>query len=132
MTRILCAVLLSITCAAAQSSTTGKVVGTVTDASGAIVPKAEVQLVNTDTNAAASSITDDSGGYVFPSVQPGPYKITVKMTGFRTETISNLVVEVDKTSNLGIKLEVGGATDVVEVTAGAVAALQTTDAQIGN
>ena len=132
MTRLMCAVLLSIAVASAQSSTTGKVVGTVTDASGAIVPKAEVQLVNTDTNAAASAITNDSGGYVFPSVQPGPYRITVKMTGFRTETISNLIVEVDKTNNLAIKLEVGGATDVVEVTAAATAQLQTTDAQIGN
>jgi hypothetical protein len=129
---VTCAVWLSLASVSAQSSTTGKVVGTVTDSSGALVPKAEVQLMNTDTNAAAVAMTDDSGGYVFPSVQPGPYKVTVKMQGFRTETVSNLVVEVDKTNNLAIKLEVGGATDVVEVSAGAVAQLQTMDAQIGN
>ncbi len=122
----------SLAVASAQSSTTGKVVGTVIDSSGAMVQKAEVQLQNTDTNAASSAISDDSGGYVFPSVQPGPYRITVKMTGFRTATVSSLVVEVDKTSNVTVKLEVGGATDVVEVMAGAVALLQTTDAQIGN
>lgn len=132
MALLMCAVWLSMAVTSAQSSTTGKVVGTITDASGALVPKAEVQLVNTDTNATATAITDDAGGYVFPSVQPGPYKITVKMSGFRTATVSNLVVEVDKTNNLGIKLEVGGATDVVEVTAAATAQLQTMDAQIGN
>jgi len=128
----MCAVSLSMAVASAQSATTGKVIGTVTDSSGALVPKAEVQLVSTETNAAAVTTTDQSGGYVFPSVQPGPYKITVKMSGFRTETISDLVVEVDKTTNLPVKLEVGGATDVVEVTAAATAQLQTTDAQIGN
>src|SRR5580658_5517492 len=102
----MCAVWLSILGASAQSITTGKVVGTVTDASGAMVPKAQVQLVNNDTNATSVATTDDSGGYVFPSVAPGPYKLTVTMSGFRTATISNLAVEVDKTSNLPVKLEV--------------------------
>src|SRR5271170_8093601 len=80
-----------------QSSTTGKVVGTVTDVSGAVVPKAEVQLLNPDTNAATTVITNSAGEYSFPSVQPGNYRVTVKMTGFRTETISGLAVDVDKT-----------------------------------
>src|SRR5271163_2943677 len=112
-----CAFWLSTAGASAQSSTTGKVVGTVTDASGAVVPKAEVQLVNADTNAAAVAATNDAGEYVFPSVVPGPYRITVTMAGFRTATVSNLAVEVDKTSTLAVKLEVGGSKDIVEVTA---------------
>jgi hypothetical protein len=128
----MCALWLSMAAAPAQSITTGKVIGTVTDSSGAMVPKAQVQLVNTDTNAASTATTDDSGGYVFTNLQPGPYKVTVTMSGFRTATISNFVVEVDKTTNLPVKLEVGGSTDVVEVTATATAMLQTTDAQIGN
>ena len=53
MTRMMCAVWLSLAVASSQSITTGKIVGTVTDASGAMVPKAQVQLVNTDTNAAS-------------------------------------------------------------------------------
>jgi hypothetical protein len=68
----MCAVSLFMAVASAQSSTTGKVIGTVTDSSGALVPKAEVQLVNTETNAAAVALSDQSGGYLFPSVQPGP------------------------------------------------------------
>jgi len=132
MTRMMCAVLLSLAVASAQSITTGKIVGTVTDASGAMVPKAQVQLVDTDTNATAVATTDDSGGYVFTNLQPGPYKLTVTMAGFRTATIASFAVEVDKTTNLPVKLEVGGSTDVVEVTAASTAQLQTTDAQIGN
>ena len=132
MTRMMWAVWLSMAVASAQSITTGKIVGTVTDASGAMVPKAQVQLVSTDTNAASTATTDDSGGYVFTNLQPGPYKLTVTMSGFRTATIASFAVEVDKTTNLPVKLEVGGSTDVVEVTAASTAQLQTTDAQIGN
>src|SRR5579864_9498714 len=71
----------------AQTSTAGKVVGTITDQSGAMVPKAEVQLMNVGTNAVQIVSTDDAGGYVFPNVIPGKYKITVKMAGFRTATV---------------------------------------------
>lgn len=115
-----------------QSSTSGKVVGVVTDQGEAVVPKAEVQLLNTGTNALATVTTDEAGGYVFPVVSPGTYLLTVKMKGFRTATVSNLAVDVDKTSNVAVKLEVGGDKEVVEVTAAATAELQTTDAQIGN
>jgi hypothetical protein len=116
----------------AQSSTSGKVVGVVTDQGEAVVPRAEVQLLNTGTNALATVTTDGAGGYVFPVVSPGTYLLTVKMKGFRTATVSNLAVDVDKTSNVAVKLEVGGDKEVVEVTAAATAELQTTDAQIGN
>jgi hypothetical protein len=118
--------------ASAQSSTTGKVVGTVTDQTGAVVPKAEVQLVNVGTNAVQAMTTDDSGGYVFPSVIPGTYRLTVKMAGFRQANVTDLVVDVEKSSSVPVKLEIGGDKEVVEVTATAAAQLQTTDAQIGN
>src|ERR1700693_1146013 len=84
----ICAFWWSMADASAQSSTTGEAVGTVTAATGALVPKAEVQLVNTDTNATAVTTTNDAGEYVFPSAIPGPYRITVKMQGFRTANIS--------------------------------------------
>src|SRR5579883_923060 len=115
-----------------QTSTTGRVVGTVSDATGAVVPKAEVELLNTATNVAQNAITDDTGGYVFANVTPGIYKLTVKMQGFRTATVTNLAVEVNKSNDVPVKLEVGGDKEIVEVTATAAAALQTTDAQIGN
>jgi hypothetical protein len=107
-------------------------VGTITDATGAVVPKADVQLLNTATNAVATATSNSAGEYAFPVVQPGSYKLTVKMTGFRTASVSDLAVDVDKTSNVAVKLELGGSAEVVEVTAAAAAALQTSDAQIGN
>jgi hypothetical protein len=117
---------------AAQTSTTGTVSGSVADSSGAFVPKAEVQLTNVETNAVQTQTTNDSGVYVFPSVVPGTYRITVKMSGFRTALIASVPVEVNKTTTQPVTLEVGGDKEVVEVVANATAQLQTVDAQIGN
>lgn len=128
----LCVLLLAGAIVSAQTATSGTVVGTVTDPTGAVVPKAEVQLVNLETNATATQITNAAGQYTFPNVAPGTYKITVKMAGFRTASVPNLTIEVNKSSNQPITLEVGAETQVVEVTTAAVAQLQTTDSQIGN
>ncbi len=125
------AVLALSVAALAQTTTAGKVVGSVLDPAGAVVPKAQVQLLNTDTNAAQSAGTDDAGGFVFPAVPPGAYKLTVKMAGFRTSVLPAFDVEVEKTVTVPVKLEVGGDKEVVEVM-GTATALQTTDAQLGN
>ena len=116
----------------AQTATSGTILGTVTDPSGALVPRAEVQLVNTETNVTSKQSSNDAGQYVFPNVTPGIYRITVTKTGFRTSSVPNLTVEVNKSYNMPISLEVGAANQVVEVVAANAVALQTTDAQIGN
>ncbi len=116
----------------AQSSTTGKVLGIVSDPSGGVVPKAEVQLLNVETNVLATQVANDAGEFSFPNVTPGNYKITVKLAGFRTAEISGVLVEVNKSATVPIKLELGSDTQVVEVTAAPAAQLQTTNAQIGN
>lgn len=128
---LVCAVLAA-PLAFAQTSNSGAVIGTVTDQSGAVTPNAQVELVNVDTNAALTQTTDTSGGYRFPNVPPGNYRLTVKLAGFRASTL-NLAVEVNKTATANMKLEVGSDTEVVEVSAsGAAVQLQTTDSQIGN
>ncbi len=118
--------------AAAQTATTGAVIGTVSDPSGAVVPKAEVQLANMGTNASDKQISNDAGQFTFAGLTPGSYKITVKAAGFRTASVPNLLLEVNKALSLQVSLEVGAGVEVVEVTAAAGVQLQTTDAQIGN
>src|SRR5580765_4466465 len=78
----------------AQTATTGAVLGTIADPSGAVVPKADIQLVNEGTGAADRMTTNDAGQFIFASITPGRYRITVKMPGFRTASIANLTVEV--------------------------------------
>ena len=116
----------------AQTTNAGKLVGTVTDPTGAVVPKAGVQLQNVETGIVLNTVSDDSGGFLFPVVNSGNYRVTVKMTGFRTAIMDQITVKVEATTTVPVKLEVGGDTEVVEVTATAAAALQTQDSQIGN
>lgn len=115
-----------------QTATSGLVVGTITDPSGGFVPNCTVQLLNTATNATASVASDSNGGFTFGNVVPGTYKVTVTAAGFRTSTVENLSVDVNRSVNVPVKLEVGSANQVVEVTAESGAQLQTQDAQIGN
>ncbi|HEX4750746.1 MAG TPA: carboxypeptidase-like regulatory domain-containing protein [Bryobacteraceae bacterium] len=115
-----------------QTATSGAVVGSVSDPSGAAVPGAGVQLLNTSTNAALTQSTNSAGEYTFSNVAPGDYKLTVTATGFRTSTVQKLTVEVNKSTSAPIHLELGSQNQVVEVTATAAVQLQTQDAQIGN
>jgi hypothetical protein len=81
----------------AQSTTSARLSGEVTDASGAVVPNAQVTALDTDTNLAATATSDDAGNYAFNSLPVGHYKVTAAATGFET------LVET------GIELTVGHA-----------------------
>ncbi len=116
----------------AQTASTSTVTGTVFDKSGAVVPKATVELTDLATNAKRKTTTGDDGGYVFSALSPGNYKVTIAAAGFRQAVISNLKVDVGKTALVNVTLEVGQVTQVVEVQAGVGMELQTQDASVGN
>src|SRR2546428_1489643 len=73
--------------AAAQTSTTGVVQGTVTDPQGAVVSTAEVKLLDPTTNRSQVERTSNDGLYAFVNVPPGIYTVTVAKTGFRTNRV---------------------------------------------
>src|SRR6266498_290243 len=118
--------------AVAQTSTTGVVQGTVTDPQGAVVAGAEAKLLDRATNQSRTETTNDAGLYTFVNVPPGIYTVTVVRTGFRTDRVAELKVEVNKSYTVNVTLEVGQMTEVVQVTSSVGAELQTTDAQVGN
>ncbi|MCI0537562.1 MAG: carboxypeptidase-like regulatory domain-containing protein [Verrucomicrobiales bacterium] len=120
------------TVAGAQTSTTGVVLGTVSDQSGAVVVGAEVKLLDKATNQVRTQTSNEAGGYVFSAVAPGVYSLTVSTVGFRTAEVPELRVEVNKSYTMDFKLEVGDITSVITVESGVGAELQTTDAQVGN
>jgi len=115
-----------------QTATTATVLGTVTDPQGAIVPGAEVELLNLGTNERVKRTTNEAGQYVFPTVSPGVYKITVTMQGFRQGVVPSLKVDVAKSYTVDVTLEVGEMVETVEVTATVGAELQKTDSTVGN
>src|SRR5438034_3456603 len=85
---VLACLLLSLP-AAAQTSTTGLVQGTVTDPQGGVVAEAEVKLLDPATNRSRVEKTDSVGLYTFANVSPGAYTITVARTGFRTANVAD-------------------------------------------
>ena len=116
----------------AQTSTAGTVIGQVLDEQRAAVPGAAVKLVDTSTNTAQSTVTNNDGRYVLTSVNPGNYNLTFTKDGFASFQVNNQHVEIGQTLTIGATLKVGSTATTVEVTASAGAELQTMNATVGN
>ena len=106
----------SLTPAAAQSSTSGSIVGTVQDANGAMLPTASIVATNTSTGAERKSQVNKSGEFRIPELQPGVYSVTVTSDGFETYQQDIVTVTVGQVVTLTPKLTVGKIKDKVEVT----------------
>jgi hypothetical protein len=114
----------------AQSGTTS-LRGTVSDPSGATVSAAKVTLTNAERGFTRSVTTGNTGGYEFLQLQPGTYQLMVETPGFRQAEQKHVQLLVDTPATINVKLEVGTATEVIEVSAEA-AVINTADASLGN
>jgi carboxypeptidase family protein/TonB-dependent receptor-like protein len=91
---------------AQSQATTGTIQGTVLDANGAVVPGANVEIKNNETNQTRTLTTDENGRFIAPLIQPGNYQITVSKQGFNTPQIPNAVLTVGQTLDLKFPLAV--------------------------
>jgi hypothetical protein len=91
--------------------------GTVSDASGAIVPAANVTIRNTDTNVEQSTVTGSSGSYSVVNIAPGHYTIEVKKPGFNAAIESGVNLVVDQAAVINFTLRVGDVQQSVSVSA---------------
>jgi Carboxypeptidase regulatory-like domain/TonB dependent receptor len=123
------ALLLGTTCAWAQVGTTS-VRGVVTDKTGAVIASAKVTLTNAGLALTRETTTSSSGEYEFLALPPGTYTLTVGMQGFRKFENKNVQLLVNLPTTVNVTLEVGVASETVEVSAQAVT-LNTTDATLG-
>lgn len=98
---------------------TGRIVGTVFDPNKAVVPKATVTARQTATNTSSRVTTNDIGGYVLPSLNPGVYDVSVSAPGFKTVVQPGVEMQVGKDLSLDFNLVLGETVSVVEVTAAA-------------
>jgi len=96
-------------------TTNASIYGTVKDASGAAVPKANVQAINTKTGVALPTVTNDAGIYIFPSLLPGEYKVTAEAPGFRNAIADHIELDVSAKITIDLKLEVGTAAESISV-----------------
>ncbi len=115
--------------ATAQSSVSGSISGTVTDATGAVIPGATVTVTNTDRGQDIRVLkTDSAGFYTADSLPLGAYKITFESGNFKTEVVSGLVLHAADALTVNRKLSPGGANEVVTVDAGTAQLVDLEDA----
>ncbi len=114
-----------------QANATGTVIGQVTDQSGAVVPGAQVTLTDVSTRAFLGQPTNGAGRFAFTDILPGTYDISVTAKGFRKTTVTGQTVMVGQSLTLNLTVEVGAATQTVEVSTVPGAELQTQDSTIG-
>src|SRR5689334_1703672 len=126
---IVCLALLFATGGQAQLYT-GSVTGIAQDPTGAVIPNASVVLTDSQKGLRFTTATDATGRYILRSLPPSVYSIRVEASGFRPEVQDNIVIVVNQNLNLNVSLQVGTATEVVEVTAQAPS-LSTEDAVTG-
>jgi hypothetical protein len=115
--------------ASLYAQSTGSVVGTVTDSSGANFAGGPVTLTNIGTSERRASLTDNNGNYQFFSVVPGKYRVDIEKPGFKHFT-QELTVQLDTASRVDVAMQVGEMTQLVEVTAQS-ALVQTDSATLG-
>src|SRR5512142_2366467 len=78
----------------AQSTTFGRLAGTVLDSSGGVLPGATITITNEQTNQALTATTNERGAFLFPQLTAGNYKVVIELQGFKTATYPHTVVNV--------------------------------------
>jgi carboxypeptidase family protein/TonB-dependent receptor-like protein len=124
--RLLLAVL-SCTTAAALSTTsayaqgggaTTSLSGTVSDTTGALIPGANVAVKNNATATEYQAVTNESGFFTVPALDPGSYTVTVTLMGFKTAVLNDVRVNAATPATIKVALEVGGVEETVVVSGG--------------
>jgi len=122
MNRVAAGVLVVLICGTFSlfgQTNTGRMTGTVTDASGAVIPGVEILVKNPATGLARNTVTNESGTYVVPLLPSGRYDVGASLPGFRAETRSGITIQVDSVVRVDFALRVGEINDKIEVVADA-------------
>jgi hypothetical protein len=114
-----------------QVTTTGSIVGTVTDPTGAVVPNATVTAKNKATGKESTATTTDNGNFTIPQVSAGTFTITVQATsGFKKSQVTDVTVNIGTPASVKVVLELGNPQETVTVVGGGEL-IQTQSATIG-
>ncbi len=124
-------VLLTLTAGAFAQIQNGQFEGTVTDPTGAAIANAKVTVSNAATNLNISTTTNSSGNYTVRELPVGSYKLTVEAPGFKTVSNTNVPANAGVIAHLDFKLQIGKASEVIEVT-GAAAQVNTEDSKLAS
>jgi len=135
MNRLCCSITASLLLAFAlpgvAQTVTGTIRGTITDATGAIVPGAAVTAIDTATGVKTAATTNQAGEYSIRFLQIGNYKLTIEAPGFETANYGPFALEIDQTAKIDVHLKIGSAKTLVEVSDQLQPILNTESATLG-
>ena len=114
----------------AQAVAGSQVSGVVKDSSGGVLPGVEVTMTKTDTGTSRTVFTGGDGGYVFPNLPVGPYRLKVALQGFNTYVQENIVLQVNTNPTIDVSLTVGSIGEQVTVQA-STATIETRSTGVG-
>jgi Carboxypeptidase regulatory-like domain len=131
--KIALATLLSLWMAARalSQSTYATVSGTIEDATGALIPGVTVTATNTATGVVTTVLSNESGAYSFSSLLPGPYKVSAELSGFQTQSYTDVRLGNAEQVRLNFTLRVGGVNTAVEVTVAVDTLLAVSSSSVG-
>jgi hypothetical protein len=115
----------------AQQGNNGSISGNATDTSGGVMEGVKVTALNVKTGVSSATISNKSGSYSFPSLQPGGYRVTGEFPGFRKAVVNGIDLPVTARIDVDLRFDVGGVSDVVEVSAQS-AAIESITSSVGN
>jgi hypothetical protein len=111
---------------------TGAISGTITDASGAVVPGAAITVVNTATGVVAfRGTSNESGNYSAPSLPVGVYRVTVELKGFKKAEIQGITLQVDQRARVNVTLQPGEVAETVTVVGEGLGQLEAESSSVG-
>ena len=102
----------------AQGGATASLAGTVTDPSGAVIPGASVTVKNMATAAVSEAVTNAEGQFTVPALNVGTYSVTVSLSGFKTVTVNDVVLNAGVPAGVKVTMQVGGVEETVVVQSG--------------
>ncbi len=117
LTAILASLVLLLAPLSRGQAVSATLLGTVTDDTGAAVPNAQLQILESSTGIAHAGVTNESGNFTFPDLTPGTYTVSVESKGFKKETRANVEVVVNTATRVDLSLQPGSITESVIVTA---------------
>src|SRR5262245_42480723 len=114
LSTVLCLLLL-VPAAAFPQAANGRITGTITDASGAVIPGATAEVTNIATGVVFTSISTESGIYSAPTLPPGNYSFSISLPGFKKYDRSGVSLAANQTLKIDVALEVGNAGETITI-----------------
>ena len=124
---VLCLVLSAFSFSQTINATLG---GTVSDASGALIPGVTIKAVSSATGITTTVVSNEAGAYQFASIQSGTYKVSAELPGFQTQTYNSVVLGVSQQVRMNFSMQVGGLAQSVEVSVEADTLLATSSSSV--